>query len=68
MSKLTTLINEALAAKADIKAALEEMGVTDVGDKLAEYGDKIRSIKTAGTSDADSSSSSGTSDYDEGMA
>ena len=39
-------LQAALNSKAAIKTAIEDMGVTDVGDVLANYPDKIRSIKT----------------------
>lgn len=40
--KLQAIVN----SKAAIKAAIEEMGVSDVGDVLSTYPDKIRSIKS----------------------
>ena len=46
MGTTTDKLNKLAATKADIKAALTEMGQT-VDDKFSTYGDKIRSIKTA---------------------
>lgn len=42
--KLQAILN----SKNDIKAAIEEKGVSDVGDVLSTYADKIRSISTGG--------------------
>lgn len=41
-------LNKILESKAAIKAAIEAKGVTDVGDVLAEYPDKIASISGGG--------------------
>ena len=41
-------LNKILESKAAIKAAIEAKGVSDVGDVLAEYPDKIASISGGG--------------------
>lgn len=43
-------LNKILDSKAKIKAAIEAKGVSDVGDVLANYPDKIASIQSGGGS------------------
>lgn len=50
MGTLQDKINKALESKAAIKAAIEAKGVSDVGDVLAAYPDKIASIQAGGGS------------------
>lgn len=48
MGTTTDKLNKILESKAAIKAAIEAKGVSDVGDVLATYPDKIASIKSGG--------------------
>ena len=50
MGTIQDKINKALSSKSDIKAAIEAKGVSDVGDVLSTYADKISSIQS-GASD-----------------
>lgn len=48
MGTTTDKLNKILESKAAIKAAIEAKGVSDVGDVLSAYPDKIASIKSGG--------------------
>ena len=47
LEKIQTIAN----AKTNIKTAIEAKGVTDVGDKIADYAGKIESIESGGLND-----------------
>lgn len=48
MGTISEKLNKTLDSKAKIKAAIEAKGVTDVGDVLSAYPDKIAEIETGG--------------------
>lgn len=56
-------LNKILESKAAIKAAIEEKGVTGVGDVLSAYPDKIRSIQAGGSANLQNKSVEFNDDY-----